>query len=109
MPYAQVMAESRDGEEIPYGEMTAREAGRLGGEKTKQRGPEYYKRIGKMGGIATRKNQDPDFYKRIGKIGGEKVRDTQGTDFYQKIGEMGGAKIKEMLEAGKKAIKKKRP
>ncbi len=103
------MAESRDDDEIPYGEMTAREAGRRGGEKTKQRGEEYYKRIGSMGGIATREKQDPDFYKRIGKIGGQKVRDTKGTDFYQKIGELGGAKVKEMLAAGKKAIKEKRP
>jgi uncharacterized protein len=100
------MEESPD-DETSYGEMTTREAGRRGGNKTKQRGKAFYQAIGSLGGIATRKNQDPDFYSRIGTIGGNKVKENQPPDFYQKIGEKGGAKIKAMLEAGKKVIKEK--
>jgi general stress protein YciG len=98
-----------DEDETSYGEMTTREAGRRGGEKTKQRGKEFYQKIGSMGGVATRNTKGPDFYRLIGKIGGNKVKENQPPDFYQKIGEKGGAKIKAMLEAGKKALKEKHP
>lgn len=57
--------------------MTRREAGRKGGEATKQRyGPEFYSRIGKEGGAkggqTTRKRYGREFFQRIGRKGGSK-------------------------------------
>lgn len=37
--------------------MTPQEAGRLGGNKTAQKGTEYYKRIGRKGGRVTQKQR----------------------------------------------------
>ena len=45
-----------------------REAGRRGGEATKERhGPEHFRRAGKKGGKAAAKQHGPDFYSKMGK------------------------------------------
>jgi len=43
-----------------------------------------------------------------GRKGGQKVRDTRGHEFFEEIGRKGGQRMKELVEAGKKALAKKR-
>lgn len=60
--------------------LTTVEAGRKGGETTRQRhGPDHYSRIGKLGGEAT-KAKGPGYYAEIGRKGGSVPRKprTQG-------------------------------
>ncbi|MFA7253606.1 MAG: KGG domain-containing protein [Patescibacteria group bacterium] len=62
------------------GDMTVREAGRKGGQRTSQtHGREFYEEIGHMGGAkggrATSQKYGPEFYSEIGHKGGQKVRD----------------------------------
>jgi uncharacterized protein len=57
--------------------MSRAEAGRKGGQTTKQRyGDEHFGRIGKIGG----------------KKGGETTKQRYGSDFYREIGRIGGSK-----------------
>ena len=56
-------------------EMTVSEAGRRGGEATKQRhGQPFYEEIGKRGGEATKRRHGPEFYEEIGRKGGQAVK-----------------------------------
>lgn len=41
-----------------------------------------------------------------GRKGGLTVRDERGPDFYEEIGRKGGQKVRQLIEAGKKALKK---
>ncbi len=55
------------------GELTVREAGRLGGRKVAEKyGREFYGEIGKKGGETVKARYGPDYYARIGKIGGSR-------------------------------------
>jgi uncharacterized protein len=59
------------------GKMSRAEAGRKGGQTTKQRyGDEHFGRIGKIGG----------------KKGGETTKQRYGSEFYREIGRIGGSK-----------------
>jgi general stress protein YciG len=59
------------------GKMSRAEAGRKGGQATRERyGGEHFGKIGKIGG----------------KKGGETTKRRYGSDFYQKIGRVGGSK-----------------
>ena len=54
---------------------TRQEAGRLGGNQTKQKhGKTFYKEIGSKGGNQTSKTHLNDFYVRIGTKGAQKVK-----------------------------------
>ena len=64
--------------------MTVSEAGRKGGEKTRER-------------------YGSEFYEEIGKKGGEAVKRTRGPEFYEKIGRKGGQRVRELVRRGKKA------
>lgn len=76
------------------GEMTTREAGRLGGEKVKrERGVEFYSEIGHKGGQIG------------GHKGGTATKEKYGRPFYSEIGKKGGSRVRELIEAGKKALK----
>jgi general stress protein YciG len=69
------------------GEMSVREAGRKGGEKTSEtHGPEFYSEIGHKGG----------------EKGGEVTKQRYGPEFYSEIGHKGGQKVKELIERGRK-------
>ena len=50
------------------------------------------KEAGKAGGDATKDSQDSEYFSRIGKMGGEKTKEKKGIDFYRKIGKKGGLK-----------------
>jgi general stress protein YciG len=69
------------------GEMSVREAGRKGGERTAEtHGPEFYSEIGQKGG----------------EKGGEVTKQKYGPEFYSEIGHKGGQKVKELIERGRK-------
>ncbi len=68
------------------GDMTVKEAGHKGGEKTSEtHGKEFYEEIGHKGGESTSKSHGKEFYEEIGHKGGEK----------------GGQRVKELIEKGK--------
>ncbi len=78
------------------GEMTTREAGEKGGERTAAtHGHEFYSAIGKKGGA------------KGGKIGGQHTAETHGHQFYEEIGKKGGEKVRELVERGKKLEEEK--
>ncbi len=55
-------------------ELSVREAGRLGGKKTAEKGYAFYAQIGSKGGKATKATHGSDFYRKIGSKGGEMVK-----------------------------------
>ena len=64
-------------ENAPRTKMSREEAGRKGGQRTRERyGDEHFGRIGKIGG----------------KKGGETTKQRHGVEFYQRIGRLGGSK-----------------
>lgn len=71
------MAEKKD-----QNDMTVREAGKKGGERTAE-------------------THGHEFYAEIGHKGGEKTSETHGREFYQEIGHKGGEKVRELIEKGK--------
>lgn len=79
------------------GEMSVREAGHKGGEKTaKTHGHEFYHEIGEKGGHK----------------GGEATAKTHGHEFYEKIGhkggEKGGPKVRELVKKGEESEEEKK-
>ena len=59
-----------------HGDMSVREAGRLGGEARKEElGPEGYARLGKQGGEARKQELGPEGYAELGQKGGHRVRE----------------------------------
>ncbi len=57
--------------------MTRADAGRKGGQTTKQRyGPDFFQEIGrkggKKGGLTTKQRYGPEFYRAIGRKGGSR-------------------------------------
>lgn len=80
-------------EEKHRGEMTTREAGRLGGNKVKEeRGVEFYSEIGHKGGQIG------------GRKGGNTTKQKYGPQFYSEIGKKGGNKVRELIAAGKRHL-----
>ena len=76
------------------GDMTTREAGKKGGERTAQtHGVEFYQGIGKEGGEATAEKHGHEFYEDIGHKGGEATVEKHGHEFYEDIGHKGGEKV----------------
>lgn len=56
------------------------------------RDSEFYRGIGRKGGIAVREKRGLEFLREIGKKGGEALRDrVAGTDYYSLIGRRGGS------------------
>lgn len=87
----------------PQQEMTVSQAGRLGGNRVKERyGPDYYGRIGRKGGRATSASRGPEYYSRIGSKGGNTTATRHGRSFYQAIGSKGGQRLKELVELGRR-------
>lgn len=74
------------------GDMTVREAGHKGGEKTAEtHGHDFYSEIGHKGG----------------EKGGNVVKEKYGPDFYSEIGHKGGQKVKELIERAEAEEEKK--
>ena len=85
------------------GEMSVKDAGRKGGEKTSQaHGKEFYENIGHKGGQKTSQAHGKDFYEDIGHKGGERTSRSHGKEFYQEIGHKGGQRVRELIKEGKK-------
>jgi len=73
-------------------DMTVREAGHKGGERTAEsHGHEFYEDIGHKGGERTAETHGHEFYEEIGHKGGEVG------------GPKGGQKVRELIEEGKRA------
>lgn len=84
--------------------MTVQEAGRKGGEKTRDtRGHGFFEEIGRKGGAAVRETRSHEFYQEIGRKGGHATRATRDRNFYEEIGRKGGMKVRELIAAGKRA------
>jgi general stress protein YciG len=67
----------RMNEEAEQKKMSRADAGRKGGETTKERyGEDFFGRIGRMGG----------------RKGGETTKERYGVEFYQRIGRKGGSR-----------------
>lgn len=82
------------------GEMTTREAGRLGGLKRKADGADFSE-LGRKGGSATKERHGLTHYARIGRLGGTEVMRRKGMGYFKAIGKKGGQKVREMIERGK--------
>jgi len=73
-------------------DMTVKEAGHKGGERTSEtHGHEFYADIGKKGGERTSQTHGHEFYEDIGHKGGEIG------------GPKGGQKVRELIDEGKRA------
>lgn len=88
--------------------------GKLGGDKTAEKhGPEFFQRLGKLGGAATKASgvdyaalgakggavvalRGREYFQAIGRKGGAAVK-AKGTD-YRALGRLGGQKVKRALE-----------
>lgn len=74
-------------------DLTVREAGHKGGERTAEtHGHEFYEEIGHKGGERTAETHGHEFYEEIGHKGGEIG------------GPKGGHKVRELIEEGKRAM-----
>lgn len=73
------------------GDLTVREAGRLGGEAVLEKyGRDFYATIGEKGGEARKEELGSEGYQQLGRKGGETVRDKYGPSFFAQIGGKGG-------------------
>lgn len=66
---------------------------------------EQAERIGRMGGLATKKKmlaKDPDYYSRIGEKGGDAMLQKHGRDHFIRMGSMSPYK-KDLLAAKREA------
>ncbi len=92
------------------GKMTVEEAGKKGGETTKEtHGHEFYHEIGKKGGEERAREIreegiSPETHEKLseaGHKGGETTKETHGREFYHEIGKKGGEeRAREIREEG---------
>ncbi len=68
------------------GQMSVQDAGRKGGERTKE-------------------THDHNFYQQIGRKGGETTSREHGPEFYEQIGHKGGQRVRELINEGKESEK----
>lgn len=73
----------------PARKMTRRQAGRLGGRKTAERGPEFFAAIGAKGGASTSARHDPWHFVAIGTKGGTSTKTRHGRAWFKQIGGKG--------------------
>ncbi len=85
--------------------MTVAEAGRRGGQKTRDKmkadDPDYYKRIGKLGGNTTKTVHGFKHYHKIGKEGGLKNKAIHPPEYFSELGKQGGAELRRLIQKGR--------
>jgi len=69
--------------------LTPREAGRLGGRRTAERGPEHFAAIGRKGGAATKARHDMWHFVAIGAKGGTATRSKRGGAWFKSLNAKG--------------------
>lgn len=73
------------------GDLSVREAGRLGGEAVRDKyGSAFYAQIGEKGGEARKEDLGEGGYQELGRRGGVAVREKYGAEFFAQIGQKGG-------------------
>lgn len=84
--------------------MSSVDSGRKAGQTTRDRklavDPDYYRKIGALGGARTRATHNDDHYQSLGKKGGAATRKL-GKKHFQDIGHAGGQRMSEMIAEGK--------
>lgn len=64
------------------------------------RGPDYFREIGRLGGKATAKRHGRKFLSSIGKRGG-RSNAKKGRRHFEEIGAKGGARLRDLVEKGR--------
>jgi general stress protein YciG len=83
-----------------YGEDYYRQIGKKGGIILKEkRGNDYYRMIAQKGGQANVNKYGSDHFSELGKKGGNTTKSRQGPDFYSRIGKLGGVAKKKKKDA----------
>jgi general stress protein YciG len=84
--------------------MSSVDSGRKAGLTTRDRklvdDPDYYRKIGALGGAKTSATHDSGYYEALGKKGGAATR-RLGRKHFQAIGQSGGQRMSEMIAEGK--------
>lgn len=92
------------GQRRSSGDMSVREAGRLGGQARKQAlGPDGYAELGHRGVDALREQHGPGAMATIGREGGHVRRGVLGPEGYARLGSQGGRRMRELVEKGRHA------
>jgi general stress protein YciG len=97
------MTDPKEPEGIESAVMSVQTAGRKGGVATKKNmtkdDPDYYKRLGRLGGEATKKRYaGTEHYAEIGEQGGKNNAVVHDKAHFEKIGALGGEKVRKMLD-----------
>lgn len=92
------------GQRPANGEMSVREAGRLGGHARKQAlGPDGYSELGHRGVDALREQLGSGAMATIGREGGHVRRRMLGREGYARLGRQGGRRMRELVGKGRQA------
>jgi general stress protein YciG len=93
-------------EQDPVSPICIHMAGKKGGAKMAERGPEFFRAIGHKGGTANLKKNGREFLVRIGAKGGAANSAKHGPEHFSRIGKKGGGRLRALAAAGRAALAK---